>query len=107
MYMVKGNDNVAYTRNQLQLFNDNESKPIKPLIENDDNRFEVEKIIDRKVEKKTVKYLVKWKGYSNKHNTWEKETELLKDIPNLIIRYNAKNSTTNTKQSNTKKNKSV
>ena len=38
--------------------------------------FEVEKLLDVKSSGKVTKYLVKWKGFSNKHNTWEPETNV-------------------------------
>jgi hypothetical protein len=33
--------------------------------------FEIEKIMGKKVEKNSIYFLVKWKGYPNKENTWE------------------------------------
>ena len=33
--------------------------------------YEIEKIMGKKVERNTIYFLVKWKGYANKHNTWE------------------------------------
>ena len=35
------------------------------------NIFEVDKIIDKRKFNKKLLYLIKWKGYSNKDNTWE------------------------------------
>lgn len=35
--------------------------------------YTVEEIKDKKIEKKTTYYLIKWKNYSDKHNSWEPE----------------------------------
>lgn len=42
-----------------------------------ENEYVVEKIIDKRVTKKgKVEYLLKWKGYSARYNTWEPEKNL-------------------------------
>ena len=38
--------------------------------------YEVEKILNRKETKGVVHYLVKWKGWSRKHNSWEPKSNL-------------------------------
>ena len=38
--------------------------------------YEVEKILNQKEAKGVVHYLVKWKGWSRKHNNWEPESNL-------------------------------
>jgi hypothetical protein len=45
---------------------------------NNDDEYEVEKILDTKLEGQTIKYLVKWKDYPNSENTWEPERHLKK-----------------------------
>jgi hypothetical protein len=87
MYMVDGINNAAYTRNQLQLTT---SKPVEPKVDEENNRFEVEKLVDRKTENGVVYFKVKWHGYSVKEATWEKRTSLMKDIPQLIARFERK-----------------
>ena len=35
------------------------------------NVYQVEKILKRKIIQGKAKYLTKWKGYSDEHNSWE------------------------------------
>jgi hypothetical protein len=39
--------------------------------------FEIERIMGKKIEENNVFFFVKWKGYSNKHNTWEPATNFM------------------------------
>lgn len=41
------------------------------------HEYEVEKIVGKRIYKKHVQYLVKWKGYSENENTWEPKSHLL------------------------------
>ena len=38
--------------------------------------FTVESILDKKIKKNKLYYLVKWEGWDSKHNTWEPEEHL-------------------------------
>lgn len=49
--------------------------------------FEVEKLIKHKTKKGVRFYLVRWKGYSEQDDTWEKESNL--DCPAILNAYNA------------------
>lgn len=40
------------------------------------NVYVVENILDRRIRKKKVQYLIKWKNYDNNWNTWENESNL-------------------------------
>lgn len=53
----------------------------------DDNVYEVEKLLDHKVENGVRSYLVRWTGYSPKYDSWEKESNL--KCPEILSAYNA------------------
>ncbi|OCT94453.1 hypothetical protein XELAEV_18012125mg [Xenopus laevis] len=38
--------------------------------------FEVEKILDSRVQSRKLQYLVKWKGFPNEENSWEPEENI-------------------------------
>ena len=52
--------------------------PVESDLENEssDSEFEVESIRDRRVYRRKVQYLVKWRGYESNDNTWEPEEHL-------------------------------
>jgi hypothetical protein len=85
MYQVEGDDKRAYTYNQLQTVDNNEEKP----FQFSGSKYIVEKIVD----KKGKKYLVKWKGYGNDSNSWEDGTQLSSspDIKKMIDSFNKLN----------------
>lgn len=49
----------------------------------DDEVYEVEKLVGHKMVRF---YLVRWKGYTEEHDTWEKETNLI-DCPEILKSY--------------------
>ncbi|XP_033105072.1 uncharacterized protein LOC117107482 [Anneissia japonica] len=51
----------------------------------EENVFAAEKLLNRRLKKGRVEYLVKWKGWSERHNTWEPEGNILDN--RLLERY--------------------
>ena len=52
----------------------------------------VDEILDKKYDPitKSHLYLVKWEGFNKDHNTWEPESSLLEDVPEMVVDYNDK-----------------
>jgi hypothetical protein len=67
-YILDDRKNVSYSENELL-----------PSTEIED-KYYVEKFINKKVVNKKTFYLVKWKDYSLKQSTWEEEKQLKEDL---------------------------
>src|SRR5690606_22130459 len=51
---------------------DNRSPPPpSPITVNDENEFEVERILDSRIRYRKLQYLIEWKGYGPNERTWE------------------------------------
>jgi hypothetical protein len=83
MYQVNNNQNVAYTRNQLQIVKPNEIKP-NPKLQ---TKFIVSKILSKEIIKNKIMYKVRW---SDNTETVEPRSKLIKDIPQLIKEFDEK-----------------
>lgn len=83
MYLTNKND-LYYTKNYLQVVDENEKEPPDNMID----EYTVEKIIKKVKRKDGYYYLIKWKGY--KKQTYEKENDLIQDIPDMIEEFNNK-----------------
>ena len=55
----------------------------------DEPEYEVEKILDSRYRWRRLEYRVKWKGYIDKHNTWEPAPNL-KNAPRMIKEFHKK-----------------
>lgn len=53
------------------------TKVSKKLLKMGDRVYAAERIMKKRVRKGTVEYFVKWKGWSQKHSTWEPEENIL------------------------------
>ena len=53
-----------------------EPLPPPPDLVDGEPEYEVESILDSRVSRRKLQYLVKWKGYPNEDNTWEPATAL-------------------------------
>lgn len=54
----------------------------------DSNVYEVEQLLDEKIKRNVRYYLVRWKGYAAKDDTWERESNLA--CPELLEQYKAR-----------------
>jgi hypothetical protein len=60
-----------------------QDQPPLPEIVNNDLEYEVEEILDSRMRRSKLQYLVKWKGYPTEENTWEPE-ENVKNAASLV-----------------------
>jgi hypothetical protein len=73
---MKGIHNVFHinllTPNPTEYYPQRKPPPAPPIeIENQEENYEVEKILDSHRKRGKLFYLVKWKGYGPEHDTWE------------------------------------
>lgn len=64
--------------------------PPKPDIIDGEEEYEVEKILDSRVYRRQLQYLVQWKGYGPGDNSWQ-PAKNLEHTPRLIAKYHKEN----------------
>lgn len=96
MYQIdkptKPNEHVAYTAQRLQVVDSKEQDaPAEVVLKNKKvNNYIVKKILDSKIVKGKTLYKIRWKGYTEKDDSWEPKENLPKamvkeyDLDNLI-----------------------
>jgi Chromo (CHRromatin Organisation MOdifier) domain len=62
------------------------TRPLPPLeIVGGEERYEIEEVIDSRLRYRKLEYLVRWKGYGHKENSWIVEHDL--EVPDLITTF--------------------
>ena len=59
-----------------------------PIVIDGEAEWEVEKILDSRWHQRRFQYLIKWKGYGCKHNSWESASKV--SIPELTAEFHCK-----------------
>jgi Chromo (CHRromatin Organisation MOdifier) domain len=65
--------------------------PPPPVLVDGEEHFTVEKILDSRVRRGRLQYLVKWKGYDDGHNSWEPREDVAS--PALVKRFHSQHPT--------------
>ena len=59
-----------------------------PIVIDGEVEWEVEEILDSRWHRRRFQYLIKWKGYGHKHNSWESASEV--SAPELTAEFHCK-----------------
>ena len=59
--------------------------PPPPIVIDGEEEWEVEEILDSRWHRKRFQFLVKWKGFSREHNSWEAASDV--KAPDLVTEY--------------------
>lgn len=86
-------EQVGYTKEQLQVVNESAEEPVAKKLNLPKNleQYQVKEILAKKREKGRVFYQVRWLGFADKADwTWEPRSKLIKDVPELIKKFEAR-----------------
>ena len=61
-------------------------KEVKPVEVNRVEKWEVEKILNKRKVRGVVKYLVQWKGFTVEYDSWEKEEDL-ENVKKIVVEF--------------------
>jgi len=61
-----------------------------PIVVDREAEWEVEEILDSHWHQRRFQYLIKWKGYGHKHNSWESASKV--SAPELTAEFHCKHS---------------
>ena len=64
-----------------------QEKPPTPEIIEDQEHYEVESILDSRLHRNWLQYLVHWKGFDPSEDTWEPAVSVQEDIPDLVSEF--------------------
>jgi len=59
--------------------------PLLPIVVDGEEEWEVEKILNSRWHRRRFQFLVKWKGFSREHNSWEVASNV--KAPDLVAEY--------------------
>ncbi|EGG19721.1 hypothetical protein DFA_00299 [Cavenderia fasciculata] len=86
LYKMNDSD-VWYTKNQLQLVDNDEEKPPRTVVRGKPTTYKVLKIHEKDKKNGKIYYRVEWVGYPDKKDwTWESRIKLYQDVPDIIKR---------------------
>ena len=83
-YVVEGYKNNTFAKWELKPY----ETPTE--IKLTDNQFLVEKLLDKKMERNKILYLVRWKGHDASYDSWEPKTEMVRAVPQMVIDFDKK-----------------
>jgi len=59
--------------------------PPLPIVVDGEPEWEVEEVLDSRWHRRRFQFLIKWKGFSREHNSWEVASDI--KVPDLIMEY--------------------
>ena len=61
--------------------------PPLPEIVNGEPEYHVEKVLAHRLRRREMEFLIKWKGYTQEHNSWEPAVVILENCEELVNQY--------------------